>query len=165
MKRLFLLLAVIFVAASAAHGQKKSEYHAEWDAGVDIISPLEGFLLPTIHTVHGVRFSDRVFVGGGIGVSCESSDSIFMPIYANVKCFFAIKKEKRPFLSFDIGYSAFLAGSSDYDMAGLYISPAFGLKYKRFKFQVGYMAQQIRWSITRKAEFYSAGHVRFGMMF
>ena len=170
MKRLFLLLAVMFVAVSVAHGQKKSEYHAEWDLGINIGSPYAGVVHPTISTIHGVRFSDRVSVGGGLSVDYYSiyDGKTIMPLYANVKCFFAIKKRTRPYVSFDIGYTMLLSQDADYGPGvGVYFSPALGLKKGRFKFQIGYTAQQCKFFYDSSGSTYihSTGHVRVGMMF
>lgn len=170
MKRLIILLAVMFVAVSVAHGQKKSEYHAEWDLGINIGSPYAGFVHPTINTIHGVRFSDRVSVGGGLSVNYSPiyDGKTIMPLYANVKCFFAIKKRTRPYVSFDIGYTMFLSNEgNDGPGVGVYFSPALGLKKGRFKFQIGYTAQQWKFTYDSSGSTYilSTGHVRFGMMF
>lgn len=168
--RYIFLLAIILVSANAAHGQRKSEYHAEWDAGINVGSPYAGFIHPTINTIHGVRFSDRISVGGGLGITCSPINDGFtiMPLYANVKCFFAIKKRTRPYVSLDVGYTMLLSQDADDGPGvGLYFSPALGLKKGRFKFQIGYTAQQ--WKFTYDSSgssfIHSTGHVRFGMMF
>jgi hypothetical protein len=170
MKRLIILLAVIFVAVSVARGQKKSVYHAEWDLGINIGSPYAGFVHPTINTIHGVRFSDRVSVGGGLSVNYSPiyDGKTIMPLYANVKCFFALKKRTRPYVSFDIGYTMFLSNEgNDGPGVGVYFSPALGLKKGRFKFQIGYTAQQWKFTYDSSGSTYihSTGHIRIGMMF
>ena len=164
MKRLLLLVVALFVV-NISSGQDNIKYHAEWDAGFDITSPWGGFILPTIHTIHGVRFDDRFSVGAGVGYNVNLACKYqIMPLYANVKYILPSKKRSRPFVSADIGYSAFLSEAGPFWLAGLYLSPAIGVKKGKFKFQIGYTAQQLRFAVDSKY-FYHFGHIRFGMMF
>ena len=167
MKRLLLLVVALFVV-NISSGQDNIKYHAEWDAGFNITAPWEGGILPTVNTIHGVRISDRIAVGAGVGTTFDGWNYVAMlPIYANVKYIFPCKKRTRLFVSADIGYSALLYGVEDYAFSGLYFSPAVGLKKGKFKFQIGYTAQQWRYTFYHSGLPFisSAGHIRFGMMF
>ena len=164
MKRLLLLVVALFVV-NISSGQDNIKYHAEWDAGFNITAPWEGGILPTVNTIHGVRISDRIAVGAGVGTTFDGWTYVAMlPIYANVKYILPSKKRSRPFVSADIGYSAFLSEAGPFWLAGLYLSPAIGIKKGKFKFQIGYTAQQLRFAVDSKY-FYHFGHIRFGMMF
>lgn len=164
-----LLTIILLFLVYATYGQGNIKYHAEWDAGFNITAPWEGGILPTINTIHGVRISDRIVVGVGIGANFDGFNMASMlPIYANTKYIFPCKKHTRPFIAADIGYSALLYGGEEgYAFAGLYFSPAVGLKKGRFKFQIGYTAQQWRFTYYHSGLPFisSAGHIRFGMIF
>ena len=162
-----ILAIILLCLVNIAYGQVV-EYHAEWDAGVNISSPYDGLVSPTINTIHGVRFSDKVSVGAGLGVTYNGyNECALIPLYVNAKYIFLPEKMVRPFVSADIGYSAMLPKEDGYAFAGLYFSPSIGLKKGRFKFQIGYTAQQWRFTYNSSGSKYisSAGHIRFGMMF
>lgn len=91
---------------------------------------LDGY---NIQTVHGYRFNDHLFVGGGVGfMKYNDIDDSVIPVFANVKGYLSNSHLVNPFASFDIGYGIRENG-------GVYFSPAVGINIRAFR-RLGFFA-------------------------
>ncbi len=93
-------------------------------------------------TSHGYQFNPYFFLGAGIGVDYHFDwETVFMPIYANARCYF-LNNKISPFFDAKIGYSPI-------DGSGLYFSPSLGVsvgvsKKCALNLLIGYNLQQTK---------------------
>ena len=124
MKKFVLLIVsclacIQFVSAQNYQGDVNFAY------GIGVGEPaFDGW---NIQTVHGYRFNDYLFVGGGVGLIKYSdiSESI-IPVFANVKGYLGNSHLVNPFVSLDLGYGIREEG-------GVYFSPAIGINIRAFR--------------------------------
>lgn len=113
------MLTVIFASVQIADAQ-----HYQGDIsvayGIGVGDP--NFNGWNIQTVHGYRFNDHLFLGGGVGLIKYSdiSDSV-IPVFANVRGYLRNNRRVNPFTSFDLGYGFREDG-------GMYFSPSVGIQ-------------------------------------
>lgn len=152
------------------------------------VPPQSGFLIegggetqlsrPFFETVHGVMISDYIFVGGGIGAQfyagkCgkdgkkwiktkEGADRwnvLTIPIFVNLKGFFPINDDLRPFINFGLGGSVVACSNATgeityrdyYDeeylnfkhKGGFYLDFGVGVDYKSWTFGLGVQHQRM----------------------
>ena len=81
-----------------------------------------------IQTVHGYRFNDYLFLGGGVGIIKYTYDDAgaIIPVFANVKGYLGNSHLVNPFASIDLGYGIREKG-------GIYFSPALGINIRAFR--------------------------------
>ena len=120
-KVLFLLAAITAFMWSASAQRYQGEVSYAYSAGVGNVS-LNGW---NIQTVHGYRFNDYVFLGGGVGFIKYVDDAI-IPVFANVKGYLGNSHLVNPFASIDLGYGLRENG-------GIYFSPALGIHLRAFR--------------------------------
>ncbi len=145
MKKLFLLLAVAFVAISSASAQTPIRYQGEVDLGYSLGVGTFATGRINIHTIQGAKFGEYFSAGIGIGADLyhEGGLDVMIPIFLNLKGYLPTQSIVTPYVSFDVGAGI---GASEYvsGISGLMLTPAIGLKVgKLFKAQLGYNVQKI----------------------
>lgn len=126
MKR-FLLFCLAIVALICFQNATAQHYHGDisyaYGIGIGDVD-LNGW---NIQTVHGYRFNDYLFVGGGIGlIKYSKVDDSIIPIFANVKGYLGNSHFANRFASIDLGYRAREKG-------GVYFNPAIGVQLRVFR--------------------------------
>ena len=143
MKKLLFLFIAAAVSAGTAEAKVPVKYLGEVDAvlsvGVgNLATPRVG-----VHTIHGVRLSQYLSAGIGIGADVYTMDGqVIMPLYLNLKGHLPTNRKATPFVSLDLG-TGLGVSSSVAGFSGLYCTPAVGVKVRKFKVQLGYNIQQI----------------------
>ena len=127
MKRLILLfIAIVSFAWSASAQRYQGEVSFAYGVGIGQISLDEW----NIQTVHGYRFNDYLFLGGGVGFIKYTDDfydgGAIIPVFANVKGYLGNSHLVNPFASIDLGYGMREKG-------GLYFNPAVGINIRAFR--------------------------------
>ena len=135
---------------------------------------------PTIETVHGVSLSNYLYVGAGIGLQAYAGDlqeayewfytkedrtkwgTVAIPLFVNVKGFFPINDNIKPFTSLSFGGTAIACSNLnvEYDdtynddgfkigtqsksklKGGFYCDWGVGVEYKRWSFALGLQHQR-----------------------
>lgn len=131
---------------------------------------------PFFETVHGVMISDYIFVGGGIGAQFYAGEcgddaedwidlkedatrwnALTIPIFVNLKGFFPINDDLRPFINLGLGGSVVACSNAtgvdreDYDSrtkefkhhGGFYLDFGVGVDYKSWTFGLGVQHQRM----------------------
>lgn len=104
-------------------------------------------------TTHGYRFASGLFLGAGVGLSTLKDVSYYddenrlaaLPLYGDVRWYFATRHVVRPFVGTRIGYNISLNEKPSYDdfrsLRGLYASLGGGLEAGRFTLSLNYLVQ------------------------
>lgn len=124
MKKLLLLFAAIAAFTWSASAQRyQGDVSYAYGIGVGKIS-YDGW---NLQTVHGYRFNDYFFLGGGVGfVKYTNKDNAILPVFANAKGYLGNSHLVNPFVSMDLGYGFRENG-------GIYFSPALGVNIRMFR--------------------------------
>lgn len=143
MKKLLFAAIVAISTIFSGTAQVPVKYQGEVDLGysVKVGTFSEGRI--NLHTIHGVKISDYFSTGLGVGLDYyHASSELFVPIFLNMKGYLPVNETLSPFVSLDLGYG--VGVTSDVSGQGGFLwSPAVGLRYNRFKVQVGYTSQRI----------------------
>lgn len=107
--------------------QKSVWYQGEIDFGLGIGAEMTG---PIIETIHGIRITNYVFLGIGMGLHypIEYGDP-FVPLFTDLKLYYPVNGRIAPFLNVDAGL--------ELCDGGMYFGAGAGLKYKRRQFSAG----------------------------
>lgn len=148
MKKYIILFFTLFVlsVSSKAQSQISAKYHGEIDLGYSIGVGTFSTDRVNIHTVQGVMVGKYFSAGLGLGLDyyheIYDKGELMIPIFLDLKGYIPVTDDLSPFVSFDLGYGI---GATDglKGCDGLLWSPAIGIRYKHFKFQLGYASQRI----------------------
>lgn len=122
MKKVLLSLgAVIAFAWSASAQRYQGEVSYAYSASIGKFSKA-GW---NVQTVHGYRFNDYIFLGGGVGFIYTGGNAM-IPVFANAKGYLGNSRLVNPFASIDLGYGIREKG-------GIYFSPALGVNIRAFR--------------------------------
>ena len=139
-----LLVALFMLCTTAGYAQEAIKYQGEVDLGYSIGVGTFNINRANLHTIHGAKINQNFSVGLGLGLDFYHEDGldIMMPIFVNAKGYYPINSKFSPYVSLDLGYGF---GVTEYvsGIGGFYWSPAIGIKYDKFKFQIGYTSQSI----------------------
>lgn len=143
MKKLLILAVTAVMSVGAAHAQTPVTYQGEVDLGYSIGVGNFATGRLNVHTVQGVAIGDYLSTGLGLGVDYyHELESVFVPLYLNLKGCLPVSGVVSPYVSFDIGYG-FGVSEDVSGLSGLYCNPAIGVRVKAFKAQLGYNAQRV----------------------
>ena len=88
------------------------------------------------NTTHGCLISPYFYIGAGLGFSgifSTYSYGLSLPVFGDARIYF-MKGALKPYANIRAGYDVLLNG--------VYVGPSFGLRYKFFDFNIGYLLQQ-----------------------
>ena len=151
MKKYFFTL-VVSLASLITMSAQEIRYQGEVDLGASITT--EGYQngrpVANFRTIHGARVGDYLFAGLGFGAdwyffdegSSGDDSEVVVPVFLNLKGYYPVKDSLSPFISLDLGYG-FGVTQSISGEGGFVFSPAIGLQYRKFQFQIGYERQSI----------------------
>lgn len=125
MRRLLIiiLLNLIVGGFNVMAGNKLTKTGYMGNASITVSAQGPGCI---VTTSHGYSFGNGLWMGGGIGLSfSDYYDSIYLPVFAEVKYSFTPEKKVSPFVDCRLGYMTELD-----NMFG-YINPAFGIDFNR----------------------------------
>lgn len=148
MKKVLFTLLLLF-ATICSHAQVSVKYQGEVDLGYSIGVGKLSTNRANLHTVQGVKIGKYFSTGLGLGLDYyhqlyedEGNGELFVPVFLNMKGYLPVTDALAPFISLDLGYGIGATdGVSGCD--GFLWSPSIGLRYRFFKFQVGYTSQHI----------------------
>ncbi len=143
MKKLLFAAIVAISTIFSGTAQVPVKYQGEVDLGYSVgIGTFSAGRL-NLHTVQGVKISDYFSTGLGVGLDYyHESSNLLVPIFLNMKGYYPVNEKFSPFVSLDLGYG--IGVTSDVSgLGGFLWAPAVGVRYSRFKFQVGYTSQRI----------------------
>lgn len=130
---------------SIGYTQNEIMYQGEVDLGYSIGVGLFATNRVNLHTVHGAKINKHLSAGIGLGLDFYHEGDplqIMMPIFLNVKGYYPINEKFSPYASLDLGYGLGVTDGLN-GLSGFYWSPAIGVKYEKFKFQIGYTSQSL----------------------
>lgn len=162
MKRLFLLLVAVCVAA-AAGAQVPVKYQGEVDLGCSLgVGALSSERI-NIHTIQGVKVGEYFSTGVGIGADYYiSGKDMTIPLFLNLKGYIPTNSIVTPYASLDLGTGIGVAGIFK-GGTGLLLNPAVGVKIGMCKVQLGYNLQQLTESGVSLN--FNAVQVKLGVVF
>lgn len=145
MKKTLLAFAISLIAFYC-DAQVSARYQGEVDLGYSVGVGDFSTGRVNLHTVQGVMVEKYFSAGLGLGIDYYhefyDKGELFVPIFLNMKGYLPVTEKLSPFISLDLGYGAgATAGVSG--CGGFLWSPSLGLRYQRFKFQVGYTSQNV----------------------
>lgn len=109
-KATFITAILIIITSTSVYGQverhSKQGYQGMLNIKYAIGAEHEGTNIVELHLVNGYRFSEYLFVGGGIGVNYyyQGTEDTFIPVYVDFRAYFA-NNEVTPYINVNIGYS------------------------------------------------------------
>lgn len=138
---LFLLVSSL---SSFAQSEIRGKYQGEVDLGYSFGTGNFSTNRINIHTTHGVRLGDIIFIGAGTGVDYYHDDSseLMLPIFANAKGYIPVGSSVETYLSANLGYGLGLTEGVK-GIGGMLWSISAGVKIQKFKVQVGYTSQRL----------------------
>lgn len=139
-----ILVALFMLSVTAGYAQNEVKYQGEVDLGYSIGTGTFAADRVNLHTIHGAKINQYCSLGVGIGLDYyhEGSGELLMPIFLNAKGYLPINAKFSPYVSLDLGYGVGVTDGVD-GLGGFLWSPAIGIKYDMFKFQIGYSSQRI----------------------
>lgn len=140
-----LLVALFMLCTTAGYAQEAIKYQGEVDLGYSIGVGTFNINRANLHTIHGAKINKNFSVGLGIGLDLyhnEGDLDFMLPIFVNAKGYLPINEKFSPYASLDLGYGIGVSESFS-GVGGFYWSPAIGIKYDKFKFQIGYVSQSL----------------------
>ena len=177
MKRIIFILLLIFSIPSISYAQriiventkrevvhevvqpepkqekvkKKTKYQGEVTLGTAHLAS-DTLTMITINTVHGIRFTKRIFAGVGAGIQyAPGCASIVVPFYVNVKAYLPMNKYDL-YVSLSPGYQIGKGFNNIYSGAGFkqpygdfltykgfHLKTGVGINYKFLVADIGYM--------------------------
>ncbi len=144
MKKLLLSILCVICVALQAIAQTPIKYQGEVDLGYSLGVGTFATGRINVHTIQGVKVGNYFSAGVGVGADLyhEGGMDVMIPIYLNLKGYLPTKSKVTPYASFDIGAGI---GASEYvkGVSGMLITPAIGVKFGMFKFQLGYNVQKV----------------------
>ncbi len=146
-KILFLLtLGLLLLSGEKAGAQVKAKYRGEVEFGYSVGVGDFGSAASRVnfHTVQGVQLGEYFSAGLGLGLDLyhDLENELMLPIYLNMKGYIPVNETVSPYLSLDIGAGVGVTEGVS-SLSGLYLTPAVGVKVRKFKFQFGYSIQQL----------------------
>lgn len=152
----FLLLLLLFIGSAFGVRAQQSRYLGEVNLGFTYGPFEKRWAAVGIHTVHGARLGNHLYLGGGLGLeaiyglaSCccdcqmpgcvedkRFENGLVVPVYLNVKGFLNSSKPTTGYLTLDVGVVPHLRSSTV--QASFYLCPAVGIKSRHFKADLGY---------------------------
>lgn len=142
----FLTLGLLLLSGKEAGAQVKVKYRGEVDFGYSIGVGNLGSVASRVnlHTVHGIQFGKYFSTGLGLGLDLyhDLENELMLPVYLNMKGYLPVSEKVSPYFSFDIGSGVGVTDALG-GLSGLYVTPAVGVKVRKFKFQFGYSLQQL----------------------
>ncbi len=145
-----------------------AKYHGEADLGYSIGIGQLAVGRINLQTIQGVQVGKYFSTGLGLGLDYYTNmydvgyGELMMPISLNLKGYLPVSEQVSPYVSFDIGVGVGLTeGVVGY--SGLTCTPAVGIKYNKFKAQLGYNVQRI--SESGFGFNMNAIQLKIGMMF
>lgn len=139
-----ILVALFMLCVTAGYAQDGIKYQGEVDLGYSI--GVGDFALNrlNLHTIHGAKINQNLSLGVGIGLDYyhEGGGDLMMPIFVNAKGYYPVTEKFSPYASLDLGYGVGVTEGVS-GLGGFYWSPAVGVKYDKFKFQIGYASQSL----------------------
>lgn len=136
--KLFFAALVAFLCLSTV--SYSQEYHSEYSVGYSVGVGDWAIDRINVQTIQGLRFSDNLTAGIGIGLDYyNDSENFMMPITINAKAYLPTSDNFAPFASLDLGYGIGITES----ISGFTITPAVGIKAGKFMAQIGYNSQKL----------------------
>lgn len=146
MKKVLLIVMMIFACVSGINAQAIAKYQGELDFGYSVGTGTFSTGRVNIHTIHGAKIGEYFSAGLGLGVDYYhefyNMGELYMPIFLNMKGYIPVTDKLSPFASLDMGYGVGVT-SGVTGTGGFLWSPSVGLRYNKFKFQFGYTSQRI----------------------
>ena len=136
-----ILVVLLMLVATTSYAQSEVKYQGEVDLGYSLGVGNFGLDRVNLHTVHGAKINKNFSLGAGLGVDYYfngGEGEIMMPLYVNAKAYLPVNTKFSPYASIDLGYGIGVTS----EFGGFYWSPAVGIKYNKFKFQIGYTSQR-----------------------
>lgn len=130
MKKILFLVAFTAMTATAANAQWNLNYQGDVELGYSIGVGTFDFDRVNIHTSHGIRFNEYLFVGAGTGLDIYTGGGeagVALPLYLDVKGYLPVAPKLNLFAGVDLGGHI---GLSDNVNGGFLLSPQVGLAYK-----------------------------------
>lgn len=140
-----LLFSLCLLGATTSFVQDTEvKYQGEVDLGYSIGTGTFAADRVNLHTIHGAKIGKYCSLGLGLGLDYyhEGSGELLMPIFLNAKGYLPVNDKFSPYVSLDLGYGVGVTEGVD-GLGGFLWSPAIGIKYDMFKFQIGYSSQRI----------------------
>lgn len=139
-----ILVALFMLSMTTSYAQDGIKYQGEVDLGYSIGVGTFNANRVNLHTIHGAKINKNFSVGLGIGLDYyhEGEGDLMMPIFANAKGYYPVTEKFSPYASLDLGYGVGVTEGTS-GLGGFYWSPAIGIKYDKFKFQIGYTSQSL----------------------
>ena len=164
MKKFFLMAVVAIFSVSAVQAQIPVKYQGEVDAGYSIGVGSFAASRINLHTIHGIKVGRFFSTGVGLGFDMyhEGGFDLIVPVYLNLKGYLPVSEKVAPFFSIDIG-AGIWATEAIQGASGLMVTPAVGVKFGKFKAQLGYNLQQL--SSYGESVNVGAVQIRIGAMF
>ena len=148
MKKIFLAM-IMFAITICSNAQVTAKYQGEAELGYSVGVGTFSTGRVNLHTIHSAKIGDYFSAGLGLGLdyyhelySDVGDGELFVPIFLNMKGYVPVAEELSPFISLDLGYGLGVTEGGS-GSGGFLWSPSVGLRYKLFKFQVGYTSQRI----------------------
>lgn len=156
MKRSLILAFLAVMVIVPATAQVRVKYHGEINAGYSFGIGTYAKNRVNLNTIQGIQVGEYFSVGLGFGLDWyrglypeywekqgkPDMGELAMPIFLNMKGYLPVNEKIAPYLTFDIGYGIGLTQGLE-GFGGLYLTPGIGIKFGKFKAEVGFNMQQI----------------------
>ena len=105
LKFITIILVLLGMHYSSIAQERRFENHFEGTSfiGLDVDCDAQGYFLPSIHYIAGLRLNPSNYIGLGIGVQTQWSLGTFMPVYINYKHLFDSSRPFSPMVSVSAG--------------------------------------------------------------
>lgn len=196
-KTFYLTLLSIFVLCSSVNAQNKG-YEKSIELGYAVgIGKIQNDIF-NISMINGYRVNNTFFIGIGFGIGYSDvinrydyelgnitehrTETLLVPIFANIKVNLTDESKVSPFLSLDIGYTI---DANQYlrDAPGFMFKPNFGVDFKitqtvsiytkiginlqhfNYTYTRNIRINPLDWEITDKSEMLKAIDIKIGFIF